>query len=353
MTDKHDIEYGDTLTSIAKKYNTTPDILFNMNSHIIKDIDLIYANDSIKVPELVDLGVAERVEPIVLPSVKLQQKQCTVPSFVDALLVPRDPNEADQSAQLILLNEDAKAAVVLDDERCKQALLGDNKAVITQLNQLGVMDQFNSAAHERVLEMKDEKLHLAYKEALWSKKNLSVDYSKRNYTLPKDNRRIELEVESDLAKIEERYQRRLSEIRSKSKNGYISQSHYHATNTLSVVHATKIAEEIREERIRKLQEKTIVALNKTIANFEGIAISHAKTLNTDDGDKFGFDDSKRYYTANEDLKVDACLKKIVDRRKGMNLWDEVEEKELTEHTNLLSLSDAYDTYNYWKTTAHP
>lgn len=42
------IQYGDTLTSIAKKYNTTVDVIANLNG--IKNKNLIYAGDTLKVP---------------------------------------------------------------------------------------------------------------------------------------------------------------------------------------------------------------------------------------------------------------------------------------------------------------
>ena len=42
------IKYGDTLTSIAKKYNTTVDIIANLNG--IKNKNLIYAGDTLKIP---------------------------------------------------------------------------------------------------------------------------------------------------------------------------------------------------------------------------------------------------------------------------------------------------------------
>lgn len=49
MTAIHSISWGDTLSQIAQRYGTSVNALMDANAQI-KDADLIYAGDSLRIP---------------------------------------------------------------------------------------------------------------------------------------------------------------------------------------------------------------------------------------------------------------------------------------------------------------
>ncbi|MBF4218103.1 LysM peptidoglycan-binding domain-containing protein, partial [Vibrio anguillarum] len=92
----HIIQPGDTLSVLAKRYNTDIKTLQRLNAQQIKDIDLIYNGNTLVLPEVYDLASGEREAKQILSNDLLTLSECSVPQFVDALYVPEHPNTRKQ-----------------------------------------------------------------------------------------------------------------------------------------------------------------------------------------------------------------------------------------------------------------
>ncbi|WP_161158664.1 hypothetical protein, partial [Vibrio eleionomae] len=95
--------------------------------------------------------------------------------FVDVIYIPKKVNEGKgiSKQKYLLLTQEAVDAVKKDNILCSNAVKISNKnKKITALSKLGIMDPFNSIAHETFLRLDDPKLAEKYKELLFVKVDL-------------------------------------------------------------------------------------------------------------------------------------------------------------------------------------
>ncbi|MDE1236469.1 LysM peptidoglycan-binding domain-containing protein [Vibrio aestuarianus] len=348
----HIIQPGDTLSVLAKRYNTDIKTLQQLNAQQIKDIDLIYNGNTLVLPEVYDLASGEREAKQILSNDLLTLSECSVPQFVDALYVPEHPNTRKQ--MLILLTEEAKKYVLEDNQRCKAALQGDKETVLKQLTKLGVMDQFNSIAHEAFLKHIDEQKAKDYREALLEHMALSYCYQNDVLQFPLDNERIGLSsINSRQQKIEERYEDALRDIEQRSQGSNWLPIGGMMGEIMLTKDAIAGAENHRVAQLKKLQKSLIKQLEKSIQRFEKEAMDFAaKTSLEEQGKHYQFSDKHAYYTSNVELKIYNALETIKEERKKIGLCDDIDSADLTISTEIPSLKAAYESYQYWQGTAH-
>ncbi|MFA0881041.1 LysM peptidoglycan-binding domain-containing protein [Vibrio cholerae] len=345
----HLIQPGDTLSALAKRYNTDVATLKRLNAQQIKDIDLIYNGNTLVLPEIYDVASGEREAKQILSNERLTLSECSVPQFVDALYVPEHPNTRKQ--MLILLTEEAKKYVLEDNQRCKAALQGDKETVLKQLTKLGVMDQFNSIAHEAFLKHIDEQKAQDYREALLEHMALSHCYQNNFLQFPLENERIGLSrIIARQQQIEKQYQDALRDIEQRSQGS----SWLPIGGMMGLTKdAIAGAETHRVAQLKKLQKSLIKQLEKSIQRFEKEAMEFAaKTSLEEQGKHYQFSDKHAYYTSNVDLKIYNALETIKKERKKIGLCDDIDSADLTISTAIPSLKTAYESYQYWQGRAH-
>ncbi|ENM5786385.1 LysM peptidoglycan-binding domain-containing protein [Vibrio metoecus] len=348
----HLIQHGDTLSVLAKRYNTDVATLQRLNAQQIKDIDLIYNGNTLVLPEVYDVASGEREAKQILSNERLTLSECSVPQFVDALYVPEHPNTRKQ--MLILLTEEAKKYVLEDNKRCKAALQGDKETVLKQLTKLGVMDQFNSIAHEAFLKHIDEQKAKDYREALLEHMALSHCYQNNVLQFPSENERIGLSgINSRQQKIEERYEDALRDIEQRSQGSNWLPIGGMMGEIMLTKDAIAGAETHRVAQLKKLQKSLIKQLEKSIQRFEKEAMEFAaKTSLEEQGKHYQFSDKHAYYTSNIELKIYNALETIKKERKKIGLCDDIDSADLTISTAIPSLKTAYESYQYWQGRAH-
>ncbi|EGQ7785169.1 LysM peptidoglycan-binding domain-containing protein [Vibrio cholerae] len=348
----HLIQPGDTLSALAKRYNTDVATLKRLNAQQIKDIDLIYNGNTLVLPEIYDVASGEREAKQILSNERLTLSECSVPQFVDALYVPEHPNTRKQ--MLILLTEEAKKYVLEDNQRCKAALQGDKETVLKQLTKLGVMDQFNSIAHEAFLKHIDEQKAQDYREALLEHMALSHCYQNNFLQFPLENERIGLSrIIARQQQIEKQYQDALRDIEQRSQGSSWLPIGGMMGEIMLTKDAIAGAETHRVAQLKKLQKSLIKQLEKSIQRFEKEAMEFAaKTSLEEQGKHYQFSDKHAYYTSNVDLKIYNALETIKKERKKIGLCDDIDSADLTISTAIPSLKTAYESYQYWQGRAH-
>ncbi|MGO4232505.1 LysM peptidoglycan-binding domain-containing protein [Vibrio cholerae] len=348
----HLIQPGDTLSALAKRYNTDVATLKRLNAQQIKDIDLIYNGNTLVLPEIYDVASGEREAKQILSNERLTLSECSVPQFVDALYVPEHPNTRKQ--MLILLTEEAKKYVLEDNQRCKAALQGDKETVLKQLTKLGVMDQFNSIAHEAFLKHIDEQKAQDYREALLEHMALSHCYQNNFLQFPLENERIGLSrIIARQQQIEKQYQDALRDIEQRSQGSSWLPIGGMMGEIMLTKDAIAGAETHRVAQLKKLQKSLIKQLEKSIQRFEKEAMEFAaKTSLEEQGKHYQFSDKHAYYTSNVDLKIYNALETIKKKRKKIGLCDDIDSADLTISTAIPSLKTAYESYQYWQGRAH-
>ncbi|HFG2128569.1 TPA: LysM peptidoglycan-binding domain-containing protein [Vibrio cholerae] len=348
----HLIQRGDTLSVLAKRYNTDVATLQRLNAQQIKDIDLIYNGNTLVLPEVYDVASGEREAKQILSNERLTLSECSVPQFVDALYVPEHPNTRKQ--MLILLTEEAKKYVLEDNQRCKAALQGDKETVLKQLTKLGVMDQFNSIAHEAFLKHIDEQKAQDYREALLEHMALSHCYQNNFLQFPLENERIGLSrIIARQQQIEKQYQDALRDIEQRSQGSSWLPIGGMMGEIMLTKDAIAGAETHRVAQLKKLQKSLIKQLEKSIQRFEKEAMEFAaKTSLEEQGKHYQFSDKHAYYTSNIELKIYNALETIKKERKKIGLCDDIDSADLTISTAIPSLKTAYESYQYWQGRAH-
>ncbi|KNA49908.1 hypothetical protein A51_021561 [Vibrio cholerae MZO-3] len=262
------------------------------------------------------------------------------------------PRASDTRKQmLILLTEEAKKYVIEDNKRCKAALQGDKETVLKQLTKLGVMDQFNSIAHEAFLKHIDEQKAKDYREALLEHMALSHCYQNNVLQFPLENERIGLSrIIARQQQIEKQYQDALRDIEQRSQGS----SWLPIGGMMGLTKdAIAGAETHRVAQLKKLQKSLIKQLEKSIQRFEKEAMEFAaKTSLEEQGKHYQFSDKHAYYTSNVDLKIYNALETIKKERKKIGLCDDIDSADLTISTAIPSLKTAYESYQYWQGRAH-
>lgn len=348
----HVIRRGETLSQLAKYYNTDVTTLHKLNSQQIKDIDLIFDGKTLILPDVIDTTSGERAEKQSLPNTQLVLTQCKNPEYVDALYVPEHPNTKKQ--MLILLTEDAKKYVLEDHQRCQQALEGDKATISTQLTKLGVMDQFNSITHEVFLKKISKTKATSYRKALLNRFALQKSYSNKELTFPNDDIEMGLSrVESRLSRIEKTYTDSIEDIENRA-NGILVPISHMSGEVMLKKDALAGTEALKVKQLRKLQKDIIEELDEIVDKFEKEAMEHAsKTTVDENGHTYKFSKKHGFYSTNVELKINDAIETISKERESIGLNDTLDSKELKNGSKLLSLKEAFEGYSYWESRADP
>ncbi|MCG9647522.1 LysM peptidoglycan-binding domain-containing protein [Vibrio brasiliensis] len=347
----HVIRRGETLSQLAKHYNTDVATLQKLNAEQIKDIDLIFDGNKLILPEEIDNTSGERAEKQTFPNNQLVLAQCSTPKYVDALYVPEHPHTRKQ--MLLLLTEEAKQYVIEDHQRCQQALSGDNKTVLAQLTKLGVMDQFNSITHEVFLSQLGDNKVAAYRKALLERSALKKAYSNNELTFPNDDIEIALvNVSVKIDRIEQTYSKAVENIENEAIGSLVPIQGAFGEVMLKQ-DAIDGAQSFRVKQLRKLQQELIEDLDEAINKFEQQAMEQAASTTIDEqGHQYKFSNKHGFYSSNIELNIYDALETINKEKKSIGLDDSLDSKDLKSTSKLPSLKKAYDVYCYWEDKAH-
>ncbi|MGF1727662.1 LysM peptidoglycan-binding domain-containing protein [Photobacterium nomapromontoriensis] len=348
MTHTYVVRQGDTLSELAVKFGTKLSVLYQLNAHQIKNIDLIYDGKTINIPDTPDVTSKVRDESPTLPNSELVQLECKVPKFVDSLYIPEHPKDFKQ--KVLMLTQEALDSVKKGSEICQKAVSGGTKEeIISGLNKLGVMDQFDSLAHEEFLKMKSTDDAKYYREALLIRKSLLVNTNP--FSFPKDDENIGLiGVGRRIDKIETDFERKKTGIQGKE---YIERKLYHGVIKISYQEELKNYENYRREEFQALKEDLISELDEVVEEFEEKAINIAKTIKPrENGKQFAFTD-QGYYSSDRDVAIYGDLENLAEERISLNISDYLDSQQITTGSVIYDLKKGYEIYKHWQDKAHP
>jgi hypothetical protein len=314
------IQQGDCLSLIAKRFNININTLKELNSDQIKNIDLIYADDTLRLegnegsPIEVDTG-----KRIPLPSLP-KKPACgsdlcssNIPNYVDILYVPAHPKTGNQT--WYALTEEAKKAVVSEQKLFKDAVVPNRQKTFDNLNALGILSKFESKPHENFLDEKDvERL----RTVMWMLTTIRSGAAKEFEQGGENGFLIFIAENEDGINYHEWLNDSLKWKQVKQFAfdawSYVSPVTYDLGNALGFIE--QIEEEDREYRLREkalraTKDKVVTFLEDEISSLEKKAMDAAGDIKSDDGTSFVYDKKRKYYTSEKQQDVAKCLEKLI------------------------------------------
>ncbi|NLU99553.1 hypothetical protein B6N13_15850 [Marinomonas sp. UCMA 3892] len=365
MTKIHMIKKGETLSSLAKLYNTDVTTLQKLNADQIKDINLIYTGDELVTPEESTIAQWEPQDKEIentLPNTLITQSECSKNvTLTDVLYVPSFLGEQGKSEQKYLfLAQEAVDAVKAEHDLCVKAVtIPDNVSRVAEMGKLGILDAFNSLSHEVFLRMNDSKENTKdadnYREALFIKALLSrqVEIEPENLTFPEDNRDIgvigvkrKLEIKERLHKTqEERLERRFCDLYG---------DNYRQIPKLA--EESKIARTNLNKRYRRsliyLLHSVFDDVKDKIADYEDKAKKIAKSVKLPQGELSYEFSEFGYYSSAKGSAVFQLLNTVREYRQRASIDVPADIKDIKPDTDIVDLDRVEEFYNIWKNRNH-
>nr|WP_224055072.1 LysM peptidoglycan-binding domain-containing protein [Celerinatantimonas diazotrophica] len=392
---EHTIKPGETLSELAKLYDTSTTKLQELNADQIKDINVIYANDVIKIPDKVK--IPEKATDLFFPNIEpcykfstqnLSSKACKPKIYVDALYVPKLPNS--NGNKVILLTKEAQKAVKEEMNSCMSAVKGkDNIGIMKGLSKLGILDGINTHAHEKFLD-KDDKLNyrtalnllLWVKNILLNKEYLTYNdlYSngkQEQISFPGGDEKIGfddyksqiIKKLSELDKQKETQLNMLYQQRDNYKLRYDKMSSSRFYTEESKIKAYEMWNDTKQDIVAyktNHKKKVNSALRYIIKNAIESLSDHAvkkyehkakqnalkKHFTSADGKKhtyrFFVGANKQYYTSNNEVEIYKKLKALKSIRKSVGFPDELMIQDVDINTKIPYLTRSHLYYVRWK-----
>lgn len=160
------IKKGDTLSELARKYNTTVEALMLLNTESIVDADLIYYDRTLFVPEPAKIANSGTIELPVPPEVDKNQPICsTNGDYVDLVYFPGLPGAKKTRPAWYLLSKQASKAFREEEDRLDDIIRPyiDNPtqdtldATFGKLNELGLLEMFKDLKLSFLIDDKAER----------------------------------------------------------------------------------------------------------------------------------------------------------------------------------------------------
>ncbi|MBY8033425.1 LysM peptidoglycan-binding domain-containing protein [Vibrio fluvialis] len=290
MTDRtYTILKNDCLSLLAKRFNVSVDELIKLNSQQIKDPNLIYEGDVLKLPEDLiqpiefDGSRIDLVEPPTRPN--CGNDTCQSPmEYHDILYVPAHPKTGKKA--WYALTEQAKEKIAIERANMAQAIVeNDAEATMKNLNKLGLISKFAAKVHEQFMTPEEVEKYKALLLANLVIKNEAFRVDGRN---PND---FLLDVALLIDVPLEETRKKLSD-REQAKNRHLYYGKFgslYRPSPEGPVFEKQINHQLRTLIIDKIKEE--------IERLEKAAENAAKGHVADDGSKFIYDKQLKYFTS--------------------------------------------------------
>lgn len=290
MTDRtYTILKNDCLSLLAKRFNVSVDELIKLNSQQIKDPNLIYEGDVLKLPEDLiqpiefDGSRIDLVEPPTRPN--CGNDTCQSPmKYDDILYVPAHPKTGKKA--WYALTEQAKEKIAIERANMAQAIVeNDAEATMKNLNKLGLISKFAAKVHEQFMTPEEVEKYKALLLANLVIKNEAFRVDGRN---PND---FLLDVALLIDVPLEETRKKLSH-REQAKNRHLYYGKFgslYRPSPEGPVFEKQINHQLRALIIDKIKEE--------IERLEKAAENAAKGHVADDGSKFIYDKQLKYFTS--------------------------------------------------------
>ncbi|RQW65085.1 LysM peptidoglycan-binding domain-containing protein [Vibrio viridaestus] len=353
MSKVHIIKKGETLSELALLYNTDTATLKALNSQQIKDIDLIYAGNTLSLPDKSDIAcwdAADKNPDNNLSANNLFSKTCSINTFVDVLYVPSMLGEEGKSKQQFLfLTEEAKQAVEDENTLCSSAVNQKDKTDrVKALGELGLMDAFNSFAHEAFLSSEDKKYYL---DAMVMRASLLKQMGTRDSQvyLPEDYKEIGVDgAREDAQKLKEKYERQLENLKKYYCDIY-GDDFLQQKAWADYYEQAKENFSARYTRSLKLLQKDVCqGIERKIEHYESMAKQEAKQTKLPQGElTYHFTDCG-YYSSNTSSATYDLIKTLLERRSKASLHILYDIKSEDFSQDIVDLDRVDEFYSLWK-----
>ncbi|ENM3912466.1 lysM domain protein [Vibrio cholerae] len=290
MTDKtYTILKNDCLSVLAKRFNVSVDELLKLNSQQIKDPNLIYEGDVLKLPEDLtqpiefDGSRIDLVEPPTQPNGGNDTCQSPM-KYADILYVPAHPKTGKQA--WYALTEQAKEKIAIERANIAQAIVkNDVEATMKNLNKLGLISKFSAKVHEQFMTPEEAE---KYKTLLLANLVIKNEAFRVDGTNPND---FLLDVALLIGVPLEETHKKLSH-REEAKNRHLYYGKFgnlYRPSPEGPVFEKQINHQLRALVIDKIKEE--------IQRLEKAAENAAKDHVADDGSKFVYHKQLKYFTS--------------------------------------------------------
>ncbi|HGF7393057.1 TPA: LysM domain-containing protein [Vibrio cholerae] len=290
MTDKtYTILKNDCLSVLAKRFNVSVDELLKLNSQQIKDPNLIYEGDVLKLPEDLtqpiefDGSRIDLVEPPTQPNGGNDTCQSPM-KYADILYVPAHPKTGKQA--WYALTEQAKEKIAIERANIAQAIVkNDVEATMKNLNKLGLISKFSAKVHEQFM---TPEVAEKYKTLLLANLVIKNEAFRVDGTNPND---FLLDVALLIGVPLEETHKKLSH-REEAKNRHLYYGKFgnlYRPSPEGPVFEKQINHQLRALVIDKIKEE--------IQRLEKAAENAAKDHVADDGSKFVYHKQLKYFTS--------------------------------------------------------
>ncbi len=314
------IKQGDCLSLIAEKFGIDDlSVLQDLNSDLIKDIDWIYAGDTLRLPgneaapHELDTGTR-----IALPKVPQEaagpNDLCSgsSPDFVDILYVPAHPKTGKRVCYA--LTQQAQDAVKQELATMAQvASAPDHTALMRQVSQLGLLSKFETTSHERFL---SEPQVTRLRKLTWMQATLSSGAAKQ-YAHGGEYGFVTAIAEQEGLDVDNLLDNELSWLQFKQFIftgivGGLAGASKALYDQFSLTEQDQIDQQYNQMDKAKygVRAEVVDYLATQIAELESIAIKASGHAVTDDGTKFVYDTERGYYTSEQQQILAQTVKMV-------------------------------------------
>ncbi len=318
------IEQGDCLSLISQKFNIDEEVLMSLNSDQIKDIDIIYAGNTIKLTgneaSPIKVEVGKRITlplPPDKPACGNDLCSSKVPDYIDILYLPAHPVTGTQT--WYALTKEAQEAVLSEQEIFKNAIDKNQETTFDNLNALGILSKFEAKPHESFLSENDV---LRLRFVTWMLVTIRSGAAKDFKDGGENGFIIYVAEQEDGIDYYDILDKSLTWEKLKQFVfdilPYVSPHTYYLGNAFGFIDQIKLEDREfrhRENALKSVKSKVVRYLENEISSIEEKAISAAGKINSDDGTKFVYDKSKKFYTSEKQKDIAYCLKKTLTKRR--------------------------------------
>ncbi|MDE1222123.1 LysM peptidoglycan-binding domain-containing protein [Vibrio aestuarianus] len=293
---------NDCLSLLAQRFNISIDELIKLNSEQIKDPNLIYEGNVLKLPPDLtqpiefDGSRIELVEPP--PTLNCKNDTCQPPKqYKDILYVPAHPKTGKKA--WYALTKQAKEKVEEEKAYMAQAIVeNDSKATMKNLNKLGLISKFAAKVHEQFMTSDDAEKYQALLLAKLVIKNeaFRVDGTNPNDYLITVARLIGVSLEETREKLSNREQ---------AKN-----THLYYGNFGSLYRPSPEGPLFEKNINQQLRTLVIKKIEKEVESLEKAAEKAAKNHVADDGSKFIYDKKLEYFTSSHQKNLASWIQQV-------------------------------------------
>ncbi|WP_025822623.1 LysM peptidoglycan-binding domain-containing protein [Shewanella marina] len=334
----HKIKKGECLSMIAEKYGLDIKVLEQLNSDQIKDINLIYEGNELKLPDEIvnpiELEIDTRTQ---LPAAPTEcanlQTTCSVDNvdYIDILYIPAHPKTGKK--MWLAITEQTQQAIMAEKATLADVYVKDDKiATLQKLSDLSILSKFTRKPHDQFLtKTQSDRYHdlLLAKIVLQSQAEDFYQHGADDFvkTLAEQEG-----INLDAWYRYEKYWHILNEtIRNSFTPGVGTYNNAvlfydYVTDTEKVPSKKKILMGLHAELIEHLDDE--------IVKSEKLAEKIAKNHKSDDGTYFVYDENCRYFTST----------KQVDINEWVNKWHQARYKTDVE----VAIDDVEDNQKYLK-----